>query len=304
VLLKRADCQGSGQREVMTMTIRKLLVPMTATEAGRQALEAAFAVAAALSAHVEVVHVRPDPQDAIPLLGEGVSGAMVEELIILTEKEAAARAAAAKRHFEECRLHREITVAHTPSSAGPSTRWIEIVGRENDVTVAQGRLADLIIVGRSHSETDAAAAATLNAALFESGRPVLVVSEFAPDIGKRIAIAWNGSAEAARSVSAALPFLNRAEAVILFSVATERTSADAVVGLVDFLAWHGISAVPEALPEGGGSVGHRILEAASAAGIDLLVMGAYTHSRLRQLILGGVTHDVLGRAKLPLLMAH
>jgi nucleotide-binding universal stress UspA family protein len=229
---------------------------------------------------------------------------MVEELIILTEKEAAARATTAKRHFEECRLRREIAVAHTPSLAGPSTRWIEIVGRENDVTVAQGRLADLIVVGRSHSEANSGAAATLNAALFESGRPVLVVPEFAPDVGKRIAIAWNGSSEAARSVSAALPFLKRAEAVLLFSAVTERTSADAVVGLVDFLAWHGISAVPEGLPERGGSVGHRILEAAGAAGIDLLVMGAYTHSRLRQLILGGVTHDVLGRARLPLLMAH
>jgi nucleotide-binding universal stress UspA family protein len=288
----------------MAMTIRKLLVPLGATEAGRQALEAAFTVATAFSAHVEVVHVRPDPQDAVPLLGEGVSGAMVEELIILTEKEAAARAAKAKQHFEDCRLHREIAVAHTPSSAGPSTCWTEIVGRENDVTAAQGRLADLIVVGRSLSEAGAAAAATLNAALFESGRPVLVVSEVLPDIGKRIAIAWNGSAEAARSVSAALPFLHRAEAVILFSAATERTSADAVVGLVDFLAWHGISAAPKALPESGGSVGHRILEAAGAAGVDLLVMGAYTHSRLRQLILGGVTHDVLGRAKLPLLMAH
>jgi nucleotide-binding universal stress UspA family protein len=277
---------------------------MGATEAGRQALEAALAVAAALSAHVEVVHVRPDPQDSVPLLGEGVSGAMVEELIILTEKEAAARATTAKRHFEECRSRRGIAVVHTPSLAGPSTRWVEIVGRENDVTATQGRLADLIVVGRSHSEADSAAAATLHAALFESGRPVLVVPEFAPEIGKRIAIAWNGSSEAARSVSAALPFLNRAEAVLLFSVATERTSADAVVGLIDFLAWHGISAMPEALPEGAGSVGQRILEAASAARIDLLVMGAYTHSRLRQLILGGVTHDVLSRARLPLLMAH
>ncbi|MGZ8409638.1 MAG: universal stress protein, partial [Hyphomicrobium sp.] len=239
------------------MTIRKLVVPMGATEAGRKALEAALAVGAALSAHVEVVHVRPNPQDSIPLLGEGVSGAMVEELIILTEKEAAARAATAKQNFEDCRLRREIAVARTPSPAGPSVRWLEIVGRENDIIVIQGRLADLIVVGRSHSEANSAAAATLNAALFESGRPVLVVSEFAAEIGKRIAIAWNGSSEAARSVSAALPFLKRAEAVLLFSAATERTSVDAVVGLIDFLAWHGVSAVPEALPEGGGSVGQR-----------------------------------------------
>jgi nucleotide-binding universal stress UspA family protein len=286
------------------MTIRKLVVPVGATEAGRQALEAAFAVGHALAAHVEVVHVRPDPQDSIPLLGEGVSGAMVEELITLTEKEATARAATAQRQFEESRLRWGIALAHVPSLAGPSTRWVEIVGRENDVTIAQGRLADLIVVGRLQSEADSFAAATLNAALFESGRPVLVVPDTPPrEIGKRIAIAWNGSAESARSVSAALVFLKKAEIVFLFSATTERTSGDAAAGLIDFLAWHGVSAVTEALP-GAGSVGHAVLEAASAARVDLLVMGAYTHSRLRQLILGGVTHDVLAQARLPLLMAH
>lgn len=287
------------------MTIRKLVVPVGATESGRLALEAAFAVGRTLAAHVEVVHVRPDPQDAIPLLGEGVSGAMVEELISLTEKEAAARAMAAQRHFEEARLRWEIALAQVPSLAGPSTRWVEIVGRENDVTVAQGRLADLIVVGRLQSEADSFAAATLNAALFESGRPVLVVPETPPrEIGKRIAIAWNGSAESARSVSAAMAFLKGAEMVLLFSATTGRTPGDAAAGLIDFLAWHGVSAVAAQLPDGRGSVGKAVLEAASTARVDLLVMGAYTHSRLRQLILGGVTHDVLAQARLPLLMAH
>lgn len=286
------------------MAIRKLVVPVGATEAGRQALEAAFAVGYALAAHVEVLHVRPDPQDSIPLLGEGVSGAMVEELIILTEKEAAARAATAQRQFEESRLRWGIPLAHVPSLAGPSTRWLEVVGRENDATITQGRLADLIVVGRLQSEADSLAAATLNAALFESGRPVLVVPDTPPrEIGKRVAIAWNGSAESARSVSAALALLKGAEMVVLFSATTERTPADTAAGLVDFLAWHGVSAVAEALP-GAGSVGRAVLDAAGAAGVDLLVMGAYTHSRLRQLILGGVTHDILAEARLPLLMAH
>ena len=92
--------------------------------------------------------------------------------------------------------------------------------------------------------------------------------------------------------------------VLLFSVTTERTPGDAASGLIDFLAWHGVSAVAETLPEDVGSVGQAVLEAANAARADLLVMGAYTHSRLRQLILGGVTHDVLAHARLPLLMAH
>jgi nucleotide-binding universal stress UspA family protein len=287
------------------MTIRKLVVPVGPTEAGWQALEAAFEVGRALAAHVEAVHVRPNPQDSVPLLGEGVSGAMVEELIILTEREADARAATAKRYFEESRLRSGIALADAPSLAGPSTRWVEVVGRENDVVVMQGRLADLIVVGRSHSGIDSTAAATLNAALFESGRPVLVVPDTPPPaIGTHIAIAWNGSSESARSVSAALPFLDKAEVVLVLSATSDRNPGVAGAGLIDFLAWHGIPAVAEALPEDSGSIGQAVLDAASAARVDLLVMGAYTHSRLRQLILGGVTHDVLAKARLPLLMAH
>lgn len=287
------------------MTIRKLVVPVGPTQAGRWGLEAAFAVGQTLAAHVEVVHVRSDPQDSVPLLGEGVSGAMVEELIRLTEREAAARAATARQIFEEACRQCGIVRAEGPTVAGASTRWVEVVGRETDVIVAHGRLADLIVMGRSRSEADSVAAATLNAALFESGRPVLVIPDPPPPkIGTRIAIAWNGSAESARSVSAVLPFLKDAEAVLVFSAPTSRTPGGAAVGLIEFLAWHRISAIAEAVPEGTGSVGRAVLEAASAARADLLVMGAYTHSRLRELILGGVTHDVLAEARIPLLMAH
>lgn len=287
------------------MTIRKLVVPVGPTQAGRWGLEAAFAVGQALGTHVEVVHVRPDPQDSVPLLGEGVSGAMVEELIRLTEREAAARAEAAKQTFEEVCARCGVARTEGVAVAGASTRWVEVVGRETDVVVAHARLADLIVIGRCRSEADSTAAATLNAALFESGRPVLVIPDAPPPrIGMRIAIAWNGSAESARSVSAALPFLDDAEEVLVFSATTARTSGDAAAGLIEFLAWHDISALAKAVPEGAGSVGRAVLQAASTARADLLVMGAYTHSRLRELILGGVTHDVLAEARIPLLMAH
>lgn len=286
------------------MIIRKVVVPVGPTQAGRWGLEAAFAVGQALVAHVEVVHVRPDPQDSVPLLGEGVSGAMVEELISLTEREAAARAATAKQIFEERCTQRSIARTERPV-AGCSTRWVEVVGRETDVIVTHGRLADMIVIGRSHSEADSATSATLSAALFESGRPVLVVPDAPPPrIGKRIIIAWNGSAESARSVSAALPFLNDAEVVQVISATTTRTPGGVGAGLIEFLAWHGISAAVEAVSEGPGSVGQTVLAAAGAARADLLVMGAYTHSRLRELILGGVTHHVLAEARIPLLMAH
>lgn len=295
--------------------MRKLLVPFGPTEAERRALRLAFSVAKDFSAHVDVLHVRPNPQDAVPLLGEGVSGAMVEELISLTEQEAAARAAQARDAFDEQRRRDDLAVMerpsadgsapHAPSTRAPSTRWLDVVGREEDIAVEHGHVSDLIVVGQGADEDATAAAATLRASLFESGRPVLLApAESAARCGKRIAVAWNASAEASRCVGAALPFLVQAEAVLVFTAGSERTIARSAEGLVDWLAWHGIGSEIGILPEGRGTIGEALLDAAAAANVDLLVMGAYTHSRLRQLILGGVTSYVLEHARTPLLMAH
>ena len=123
-------------------------------------------------------------------------------------------------------------------------------------------------------------------------------------LGGRVGIAWNGSAEAARAVSAALPFLEVANAVIVYSVESDTTSAELSAGLAEFLAWHGVEAEVGNVPDDITPVGEALLTACFADGIDLLVTGAYTHSRLRELILGGVTRHLLDRAAIPMLMSH
>ncbi|TVR98245.1 MAG: universal stress protein [Rhodospirillales bacterium] len=287
------------------MAIRRILVPFAATEPAGKALDAAFALARALDAHVAVLHVRPDPQATVPLLGEGVSGAMVEELITLTEREAASHARQARSRFDARRAEAGLDIVESPTAHGPSVRWLEVTGREDDATVREGRLADLIVIGHAEGDGDPFTRATLDAALFESGRPVLIAAgRPAAAAGDRVAIAWNGSAEAARAVTAALPLLHRAADVRIYVVDAEVTRSDAGSGLVDFLAWHGITAEAGGLPSGQGAVGETLLAAAAADRIDLLVLGAYTHSRLRQLILGGVTRHLIEHARLPLLMAH
>ena len=285
------------------MSIRKILVPVDGTPAARAVLETAFAVGRHLSAHIEGLHVRPDPRDAIPLVGEGMSGAMIEELISITEEEGAARAAKARAMFDEVREAGAFPSADRPSPTGFSAAWVEEIGREDEMTVRRGRLADLIVVGRPTSQADAPSRVMLNAALFETGRPVLVAPlQPMASIGRTVAIAWNGSAEAARAVVAALPFAVRAEAAVVFSIATDDTAGTAGADLTDYLAWHGIEAGHHTVAGDGTAVGEALLKA--CAGVDLLVMGAYTHSRLRQLILGGTTRHVLEQATMSLLMAH
>ncbi len=285
------------------MTIRKIVVPVDGTDATRLSLETAFRLGRDVGAHVEVLHARADPRLAVPLVGEGMSGAMIEELIDLTEKESAARAVKAREMFDRAREAAGVAVAETPAKTGPTTGWIEAVGSEDEILVQRGRLADLLVVARPTAHAEAPSVVAFHAAVFETGRPVLVTPlEPRETFGRAVAISWNASAEAARAVSAALPLIERAETVRVLNVDTDGTEEDGAEGLVDFLAWHGISADKQVVAKGDGSVGAAIV--AACADADMLVMGAYTHSRLRELILGGVTRHVLEHAPLPLFMAH
>jgi len=180
-----------------------------------------------------------------------------------------------------------------------------VVGQEEEVVAWRGRLSDLVIVGRPTEGLEAGTLLTLNAALMESGKPLLLAPPTAPaSIGRRIAVAWNGSAEAGRAVAFALPLLQRAESVTILTLTEDSRTVSAPAGeLAAYLAWHGITAQAQVI-HAGSNAGSVLLEQCTALNADLLVMGAYTHSRLRQLILGGVTRHVLGHAQLPCLLCH
>ena len=125
-----------------------------------------------------------------------------------------------------------------------------------------------------------------------------------PRIGGRIAIAWNGSSGGAQAVAAALPFLASADAVSVLTVKTPRTRSSEGERLVDYLAWHGITASASVLKASGDAVGADLLRSAAAFHADLFVMGGYVQSRLQELLLGGVTGYVFNHAALPILIAH
>ncbi len=138
-----------------------------------------------------------------------------------------------------------------------------------------------------------------------TGRPVLLAPATAPaKIGSSVAIAWNGSVEASKAVASAMSFLTRARSVTAISVVEDGGSDHNLDGLVEYLRWHGIRAKPNVVKTRGGDVGKAVASAASRAKADLLVMGAYTHSRVREMIFGGVTNHVLSTGRVPVLLAH
>jgi len=290
------------------MSIRTILVLMDGSDGSRPAMETAFAVAGEFDAHVDVLHVRADPKDVVPLLGEGMSGAMIEEMFDLAEKEAAERSARARAIFDQYCSGNSIVLESDPGEGGtsrPTTAWVEKTGREDEAIARHGRLADLIVMGQSTPQADVSSALTMNAALFESGRPVLMVPAASPSpVGGKAAIAWNGSAQASRAIGSAIPVLRKADEVIIMTAESDSTSVAVAPEMATYLAWHGIRAQIQTFLPAGRQVGESVLRECTGAGVNLLVMGAYTHSRMRQLILGGVTRHVLAEAKIPVFLAH
>jgi nucleotide-binding universal stress UspA family protein len=286
------------------MAIRKILLPLTGTSAGEAALATALTIARRWNAHVLALHVRVDSRDVAPLAGEGLSGAMIEEMMSATEKESSDRAHAVRSMFERFVARHDVAVQDAHPNAGhASASFAAVTGREEDIVAQQARLADLTVVPHPDAGEDVSSSDALHAVLFDSGRPVLISPQVAPTgIGTRVCIAWNGTAESASSVLAAMPWMQRADRVAILSADGYQRRGPGSPDLAAYLALHDVRASIVTFKSVNGSVGAGLLAAASNFGCDLLSMGAYSHSRLRQLILGGVTRHVLENSTLPVMM--
>jgi nucleotide-binding universal stress UspA family protein len=277
-------------------TIKNILAVITDASLSRATMQTALDVGGYLKCHVDALHVRPDPVAALPLVGEAMSGAMVDEMIVVAEREADIRAKAAREMFDSLS-------GQSPEAAAS---WIEDTGIEEQVVAVRACRADLILLGRPIRENETAALMTLNAALMQSGRPVLVAPPpltARPIAFGRIVVFWNGSTEATRAVTAALPFLVNAAQVTVLRVEEEEWFAP-TDDLEAFLGHHGVRTVVSKVLPRQGRTGTALLTAAAESGADMMVMGAYTRSKLRQLILGSVTGYVMQNATLPVLLCH
>jgi nucleotide-binding universal stress UspA family protein len=280
-----------------------ILVPMTGASGDAAALAAAFLVGGA-DAHMDALFVRPDPRDAVPLFGEGMTGTLVDDIMRAAESDGVRHAGAARAVFERAVAAAGATVAERPGAGGVTASFRAMVGRIEEVVPRAARVRDLAVFSRSAATSDVEQQVAMEAALLSGGRPVLLAPDAAPSsIGRAVAVAWNGSRESARAVSSAMPILAKAAKVVVLTAETSETRADAAGGLTEYLAWHGLAAEARTF-KASGAVGAAIMDAAKAAGADLLVMGGYGHSRVREMVLGGVTRWMVENGGLPVLMAH
>ncbi|MGI4977387.1 MAG: universal stress protein [Janthinobacterium lividum] len=269
--------------------------------ADETALVTALIAAGRFGAHVAGVHVRADSRDVAPLAGEGLSGAMIEEMMAATDREGARRSEAVRAMFERVVAKHGVAAA---GGTGQATAAFSVsVGREEDMVARLARLADLTVVPHP-STADVASSDALHAVLFDSGRPVLVAPRTCPPaLGTRVCVAWNGTAEASAAVMGLQPWFAGVQAVQVLHAEEYQRRGPVAAGVIDYLAMHGVRAELATFRPVNREVGAGMLAAAADFGADLLCMGAYSHSRLRQLVLGGVTRHVLEHATLAVLMS-
>jgi nucleotide-binding universal stress UspA family protein len=277
--------------------MKTLLVPTAPHDLMSSVLETAVLVGQAFESVIEGFALRPSFAEYIPVdmvtgltwVGdEGDDGSAIQR---------------ARDLFVRFMQDRSIPPA---ANRGPGGRWSADAPPGDTYVGSHGRVFDAIVLGRPGRDRQAPSMATLEAALFESGRPILIAPPVAPaTLGRRIMIAWNGSTETARATAFARPLLARAEHVIVLTAEGGTVPGPTGEALARSLAAHGLSVEARTVPGGhvrGG--GEAILAQAAASECDLLIKGAYTQSRIRQMIFGGATSHILAEATLPVLMAH
>jgi nucleotide-binding universal stress UspA family protein len=286
--------------------IKTILVPATGNALDDQVFPTALAVARRFEAHLDFLHVRFDATAlAVAMTAESGGPAMLGGLTDRFEAEANRREASAKRRFDDFCRREGLAVRHVPSiEPGPSAGWRCETGIEPAWVTECGRAADLIVAGRP-VDGEAAVPETIEAALLESGRPLLIPGARAMTaIPETIAIAWKPTREAAHAVTAAMPLLAAAKEVVILTVAEDESVASAEDGpLMAALRWHGFRVSACHLPPDQAGAPDSLLAAARERSA-LLVMGGYGRSRLREWIFGGFTRRVLTRAEIPVLIAH
>ncbi|MEQ9225686.1 MAG: universal stress protein [Parvibaculum sp.] len=286
------------------MSVRKILVPLAGRAEDEEVLATALSVARDFGAQLVGLFARPDPSEALPYLGDGVSGQVIEDLMQAAREGADQAASRVRASLEKTAAAAGVPVAkkgETP--ALPSVRFLDVTGRRDEVVATHSRLSDLIVFGES--PTGIAGGTALEAAMMSAGRPVLIAPKksWSP-VGGSVSIGWDESPEAARAVTAAIPFLEKAKSVTILCIGGKELDPGPGSTLADYLELHGVTADVHLVDAQTRAYGEVLLEQAEKAKTDLLVMGGYSHSRLREFIIGGATQHVRSHATIPVLMAH
>ena len=279
--------------------MKTILVPVETHDRTDSILSTALAFAGNFGSQVTGFALTPA---TTPFLAADVIGAsVIYEPLAEYNEESSDKA----RQAFEAFMGRHSVPPTQAAKDGIGWTWKKDVPPGDHMVGILGRVFDITVVGRSEPRVSGPRSTTLDAALFDSGRPILIAPPNPPEtIGKRVVIAWNRSTETARTVAFAMRLLKKADEVVVLAVEGSHVPGPTADDLIAYLRAHDIPSRGLSTGQSRRTAGEAILEEAKALGSDLLLKGAFTQSRLRQIIFGGATQHILTETEVPVFMAH
>jgi nucleotide-binding universal stress UspA family protein len=275
--------------------IKDIVVNLTGSSPQEFAADYAISLAQLFDAHIAGIGFIYEP-----VIPGSLMGGIPTDLIEAQREENSKAARAATGRFEAA-----------AARAGVSTevRILDAsVAGAADLFGRAARRFDLAVVGQARPREGASEELLIEGALFESGRPVVVVPHVQTQgvTLERVLVCWDGSRPATRAIADGMPFLRRAKAIDIVAVSGERGKGSELVGtnMARHLTRHGLAVELKRVSAGDVDVPSAIASYAAEIGADFMIMGGYGHSRLREFILGGVTRTVLSSSTIPVLMSH
>jgi nucleotide-binding universal stress UspA family protein len=279
--------------------MKAILVPTEKSDMTAATLETALLLARKFDSYVEGFALRAAISDFV------AADLIVADAWAVAETRDAELAKEARTAFETFMQTRGVAQS-VEGGHGLAYGWTEADAARDAFVGSYGRVFDIIVFGRPGSYPAGSSMAAVESALFESGRPILIAPPNPlKTLGENIVIAWNRSSETARCLALAMPFLHKAAKVTVLTVTGGMVAGPEAPDVVRYLARNGISSDAFTLEANSGtSSGEAFLQKAEELGCDLLIKGAYTQSRLRQMIFGGATSHILAKTTVPVFMAH
>lgn len=286
------------------MTIRHILLPLTGESSSAAAAVCGLALAKTLGAHVTAGYEdEMGPLYVAPDFGGSAMayGAFYEQM----QKLRIERKKTARAHFDRAVQATSLPIVSAPVCKQGSTMWLDDEAGSDAPISSFGALTDLVVLEAPGNRRSPPAWHVVEEALFGARRATLIIPPGTTSVALSHAlIAWNGSSESANAMEHALDLLPPTAKLTVLQIGELKPGRMSSEKLMDYLGWHCFDAELRRVPDRKNETGEIILDEASRAHAGLVIMGAYTHSRTRELLLGGVTDHMLRQTTLPILMAH
>ncbi len=287
--------------------IKTILVPVGGSATDASTFATALATAKLFAAHLAFFHVRIGAAEAVAYTphADFAQGAGSLHVLERLTKESENRASNARRHVAEFCADQHLVLDEVSPPDHLSASWCEESHNALERLMSRSRHYDLVVMGRG-ARPNGLPRNLLGRLLLGCGRPILIAPREARSDGNRtVVVCWQETPQAARALTASMPFLTRAKRVVFLSVdEKDANAADALQDIARKMVWHGVTAETKLIESDRRATAHQLFAAAQELGADLVVMGSHSHSRTHEMIFGSCTQSALDDAALPVLIVH